>query len=94
MQWSMTWIPCEVESLSFIDNPSPPGVLKMICQIFGPNKLILLEWMVVQRVSPALTKNSLTFTFNGQEPWQKFETFLIKHIRIGHVINCRDPDKN
>ena len=28
----------------------------------------------------ALTKKSLTFTFNGQEPWQKFKTFLLKHI--------------
>ena len=36
--------------------------------------------MVFQRVSPALTKKSWTFTFNGQEPWQKFKTFLINHI--------------
>ena len=50
--------------------------------------------MVFQRVSPALTKKSLTFTFNGQEPRQKFKTFLIKYTRIGHVIYCRDPDKN
>ena len=50
------------------------------------------EWMVFQRVSPALTKTSLTFTFNGQEPWHKFKTFLIKHIRIGHVIYCRDSE--
>ena len=42
--------------------------------------------MVFQRVSQALTKKSLTITFNGQAPWQKFKMFLIKHIRIGHVI--------
>ena len=53
------------------------------------------ELMVFQRVSPALTNKSLTFTFNGQKNLkQKFKTFLIKHIRIGHVIFCRDPDKN
>ena len=48
----------------------------------------------VNGISKSIThsnqKKSLTFTFN--EPWQKFKTFLIKHIRIGHVIYCQDPD--
>ena len=41
--------------------------------------------MVFQRVSPALTKKSKICAFNGQKPCTKFKTFLIKHMRIGHV---------
>ena len=47
-------------------------------------------------ISKSITRSnekSLTFTFNGQEPWQKFKTFLIKHIRIGHVIIVGIPTK-
>ena len=68
----------------------------MLCRIFSPQTLKnRLFW--VNGISKSITrsneKNS-TFTSNGQEPWQKFKTFLMKHIRIGHVICCRDPGKN
>ena len=49
------------------------------------------SFFLVNGISKSITRSnekSLTFTFNGQEP------FLIKHIRIGHVTYCRDPEKN
>ena len=63
----------------------PVRILKDAMSDFWPQTLKSIdffEWMVFQRVSPALTKKGLTFTFNGQEPCQKCKTFLIGCVRL------------